>query len=94
MLRSALVVAVLASFSLSATPAAAEEAADRSSLETGWGSHGTPGPCPVPRSPVSASFTWDKDDWTIDYIGHSYFGAAYHIRARERGFDRIDAAAG
>ena len=35
--------------------------------------------------------TWDKDDWAINYVGHSYFGATYYIRARERGFDRIDA---
>ena len=34
---------------------------------------------------------WDKDAWAINYIGHSYFGATYYIRARERGFDRIDA---
>jgi hypothetical protein len=34
---------------------------------------------------------WDKDDWAVNYVGHSYFGATYYIRARERGFDRIDA---
>ena len=33
---------------------------------------------------------WDHDDWAVNYLGHSYFGAAYYIRARERGFDRID----
>ena len=33
---------------------------------------------------------WDEDSWAVNYIGHSYFGAAYYIRARERGFDRID----
>jgi uncharacterized protein DUF3943 len=33
---------------------------------------------------------WDHDDWAINYLGHSYFGATYYIRARERGFDRID----
>jgi hypothetical protein len=26
----------------------------------------------------------------VNYIGHPYFGATYYIRARERGFDRID----
>jgi hypothetical protein len=26
----------------------------------------------------------------VNYIGHPYFGATYFIRARERGFDRID----
>jgi len=34
---------------------------------------------------------WDHDAWPINYIGHPYFGAVYYIRARERGFDRIDA---
>jgi Domain of unknown function (DUF3943) len=33
---------------------------------------------------------WDEDDWPVNYIGHSYFGATYYIRARERGFDRVD----
>jgi len=33
---------------------------------------------------------WDQDSWAVNYLGHSYFGAAYFIRARERGFDRID----
>lgn len=34
---------------------------------------------------------WDDDHWAVNYLGHSYFGAAYYIRARERGFDRIEA---
>jgi hypothetical protein len=29
---------------------------------------------------------WDRDHWYVNYIGHPYFGAAYYIRARERGF--------
>jgi Domain of unknown function (DUF3943) len=33
---------------------------------------------------------WDKDDWTVNYIGHTYFGATYYTRARERGFGEID----
>jgi len=33
---------------------------------------------------------WDKDTWYVNYVGHSYFGAAYYTRARERGFTRID----
>jgi len=33
---------------------------------------------------------WDHDSWAINYVGHPYFGATYYIRARERGFDRID----
>jgi len=33
---------------------------------------------------------WDHDNWAVNYLGHSYFGAVYYIRARERGFDRID----
>ena len=31
---------------------------------------------------------WDEDEWSVNYIGHPYFGAAYYIRARERGYDR------
>ena len=34
---------------------------------------------------------WDTDDWTVNYIGHPYFGAAYYIRARERGYDQTAA---
>jgi len=30
---------------------------------------------------------WDADEWYINYIMHPYFGATYHVRARERGFD-------
>jgi hypothetical protein len=33
---------------------------------------------------------WDHDAWAVNYIGHPYFGSTYYIRARERGFDRID----
>jgi hypothetical protein len=33
---------------------------------------------------------WDKDNPLGNYVGHPYIGAAYYIRARERGFDRID----
>jgi len=32
----------------------------------------------------------DHDDWTINYIGHPYFGSVYYVRARQRGFDRPD----
>jgi hypothetical protein len=32
--------------------------------------------------------TWDKDTWWVN-AGHAYFGAAYYIRARERGFGEI-----
>ena len=31
---------------------------------------------------------WDKDDWYINYVLHPYWGAAYHVRARHRGYDR------
>lgn len=31
---------------------------------------------------------WDEDDWWINYILHPYWGGAYYIRARERGFDQ------
>ena len=34
---------------------------------------------------------WDKDSGWINYVGHPYFGAAYYIRARERGADPIGA---
>lgn len=32
---------------------------------------------------------FDEDSWFVNYIGHSYFGATYYIRARERGFDQF-----
>jgi hypothetical protein len=32
--------------------------------------------------------TWDKDRLYINYVGHPYWGAAYFVRARERGYDR------
>lgn len=31
---------------------------------------------------------WDSDTWWINYVLHPYWGGAYYIRARERGFDR------
>ena len=31
---------------------------------------------------------WDKDDPFVNYVLHPYWGAAYYIRARERGLDR------
>lgn len=31
---------------------------------------------------------WDKDDWYINYVLHPYWGAAYYVRARHRGYDR------
>jgi hypothetical protein len=33
---------------------------------------------------------WDKDNWYVNYIGHTYFGAAYYTRARERGFNELE----
>jgi len=30
--------------------------------------------------------TWDSDDFYINYILHPYWGAAYFVRARERGY--------
>jgi hypothetical protein len=32
--------------------------------------------------------TWDKDRLYINYVSHPYWGAAYFVRARERGYDR------
>ncbi len=36
---------------------------------------------------------WDGDAWWINYVGHPYFGAAYYIRARERGAGGVEAFA-
>lgn len=33
---------------------------------------------------------WDSDPWAVNYIGHPYFGSAYYLRARERGFGEFD----
>ena len=33
---------------------------------------------------------WDSDGWALNYVGHTYFGAAYYTRARERGFGWIE----
>jgi Domain of unknown function (DUF3943) len=33
--------------------------------------------------------TWDKDDHFINYVLHPYWGAAYYIRAQERGYNRM-----
>lgn len=30
---------------------------------------------------------WDSDQWDINYILHPYWGSAYYVRARERGYD-------
>ena len=30
---------------------------------------------------------WDTDDWYINYIAHPYWGGAYYVRARERGYN-------
>jgi len=30
---------------------------------------------------------WDTDQWEINYFLHPYWGSAYYVRARERGFD-------
>ena len=32
---------------------------------------------------------WDHDHWFVNYVGHSYVGALYYMRARERGFDKV-----
>lgn len=33
---------------------------------------------------------WDSDDWWINYALHPYWGAAYFVRARLRGYDSRD----
>lgn len=30
---------------------------------------------------------WDSDKWYINYLLHPYWGGAYYVRARERGYD-------
>ncbi len=30
---------------------------------------------------------WDSDQWDINYVMHPYWGSAYYVRARERGYD-------
>jgi hypothetical protein len=32
--------------------------------------------------------TWDEDKWWINYVLHPYWGSAYYLDARGRGFDR------
>lgn len=39
----------------------------------------------VSRKPV-----WDKDHWTINYIGHAYFGGVYYQVARKSGYNQWD----
>ncbi|MDZ7669054.1 MAG: DUF3943 domain-containing protein [Gammaproteobacteria bacterium] len=34
---------------------------------------------------------WDEDDHYINYVLHPYWGAAYYVRARERGYGRREA---
>ena len=33
---------------------------------------------------------WDHDKWYVNYLFHPYWGATYYIRARERGFDKLE----
>lgn len=32
---------------------------------------------------------WDSDDFYLNYVLHPYWGAAYYVRARERGYDEV-----
>jgi hypothetical protein len=32
---------------------------------------------------------WDSDDFILNYVLHPYWGAAYYVRARERGYDEV-----
>lgn len=34
---------------------------------------------------------WDEDDYLINYVTHPYWGAAYYVRARERGYSGKEA---
>ncbi len=33
---------------------------------------------------------WDTDDFFLNYVAHPYWGAAYFVRSRERGFGELD----
>ena len=59
-----------------AIPGGFKRPSNEVSLETWWDNVKTP--------PV-----WDDDHWTTNYITHPYWGAAYYIRARERGFGKL-----
>jgi hypothetical protein len=50
-----------------------EEQKSEYSLETWWKNV---------RSPQ-----WDSDDFYLNYVLHPYWGGAYYVRARERGYD-------
>lgn len=39
----------------------------------------------VSRRPV-----WDKDDWFINYVGHTYCGGVYYQMARKSGYNQWD----
>jgi len=39
----------------------------------------------VSRRPV-----WDKDDWAINYLGHTYCGGVYYQMARKSGYNQWD----
>ena len=40
---------------------------------------------------VSDGPVWDRDTWTINYIGHPYFGGVYYQVARKSGYRQWDA---
>lgn len=33
---------------------------------------------------------WDSDDFFVNYVAHPYWGAAYFVRSRERGYGNLD----
>lgn len=35
-------------------------------------------------------WTWDEDEFWINYLGHPYFGSGYFIHARHYGFSRLE----
>lgn len=39
---------------------------------------------------VSRRPEWDTDHWTINYIGHAYFGGVYYQVARKSGYNQWD----
>lgn len=42
---------------------------------------------------IKAGPIWDQDEWTINYIGHPYFGAAYYMVARNQGLTPLESGA-
>lgn len=44
-------------------------------------------------SNVRSSPIWDEDTWSINYVGHTYFGGVYYQVARKSGYSQWDSFA-